>query len=245
MPEQARHTIATPEQVIATAKQNGCQTIAYTYTEPTIFYEYMLDCARLARREGIRNLWITCGYINEEPLRELSKVMDAANVDLKGFSEAFYAEYCKAELAPVLNTLRIAKEEGMWIEVTNLIIPGANDDPEMIREMCKWIVANLGTDTPLHFSRFHGAYRLIHKPPTPPDTLEMAARIAKEEGIRHVYIGNIVTQTGDDTFCPNCGRLLIERRGFEVLRNELRSGKCPHCDTEIAGKWDGASLEAP
>jgi len=238
MPELAQHTIATPGQVVAAARQNACRTIAYTYTEPTIFYEFMLDCARLAHKEGIRNLWITCGYINEKPLRELCKVMDAANVDLKGFSEEFYAEYCKARLAPVLNTLRIVKEEGMWIEITNLLIPGANDDPKMIRDMCQWIVTNLGADVPLHFSRFHPDYRLLDKPPTPPDTLEMAVRIAKEAGLRHVYMGNIVTQTGDDTFCPKCGRLLIERRGVEVLRNDLSDGQCPDCGAVIAGEWN-------
>ena len=237
LPESARQMTATPEEVVAAAKRTGCRTIAYTYTEPTVFYEFMLDCARLARKEGLRNLWITCGYINPEPLRELCKVMDAANIDLKGFSEEFYQEYCQASLEPVLTTLRIAKEEGMWVEVTNLVIPGANDDPTMIRDMCKWLVANVGPDVPLHFSRFHPNYRLLHKPPTPPATLEMAARIAREEGIRHVYIGNMATQSGDDTFCPECGRLLVERRGFEVLRNELAGNRCPACGAEVAGVW--------
>jgi len=240
MPEEGRHMTATPEQVVAAARKWGCDSIAYTYTEPTVFYEFMLDCARLARKEGLRNVWITCGYINPEPLRELCRVMDAANVDLKGFSEEFYREYCNASLEPVLTTLRIAKEEGLWVEITNLVIPGANDDPKMIRDMCKWIIANLGPDVPLHFSRFHPDYRLLHKPPTPPATLEMAARIAKEEGMRYVYIGNLLTQSGDDTCCPQCGALLLERRLSDVLRNNLEDGRCPNCGAEIPGVWQAA-----
>ena len=236
-PECARNIAATPEQVVAAAKRSGCDTISYTYTEPTIFYEFMLDCARLARREGISNIFITCGYINPEPLRELAKVMDGANIDLKGFSEAYYNKYCKAALEPVLTTIKVAREEGMWVEVTNLVIPGANDDPQLIREMCKWLVANVGPDVPLHFSRFHPDYRMLDKPPTPPATLEMAARIAKEEGIRYVYIGNLLTRSGDDTFCPGCGRQLITRRGYEIITNHIRDGLCPHCGSPIAGVW--------
>jgi len=237
LPERARNRLATPEQIVAEAKRAGCRTIAYTYTEPTIFYEFMLDCARLARAEGIRNVWITCGYINPEPLRELCKVMDAANIDLKGFSEEYYNTYCGASLEPVLTTLKIAHEEGMWVEVTNLIVPGANDDPEMIRKMYKWLVANLGPDVPVHVSRFFPHYRMLDKPPTPPATLERVARIAKEEGIRHVYIGNLATRSGDDTYCPKCGRQLIERRGYEILRNDIRKGRCPYCGAGIAGVW--------
>ncbi len=237
LPENARYMSLTPEQVVAAAKRAGCKTIAYTYTEPTVFYEFMLDCARLAKKEGIRNVWITCGYINPDPFRELCKYLDGANVDLKGFSEDFYREYCKASLEPVLTTLKIAREEGLWVEVTNLIIPGANDDPEMIRDLCKWVRTNLGPDTPLHFSRFHPNYQLLDKPPTPVSTLERAAQIAKEEGIHHVYIGNAPTTSSDDTYCPQCGRLLVRRRGFFLEKNDIADGRCPKCGAEIAGVW--------
>ena len=236
-PEKARHTRATPEQVVAAAKQQGCDTIAYTYTEPTIFYEFMLDTARLARKEGLKNVWITCGYINPEPLKELCKVMDGANIDLKGFSEEFYRTYCHASLDPVLETLKQARKAGMWIEVTNLIIPGANDDPKDIRALCEWHLKNLGADVPLHFSRFFPRYRLLDKSPTPSATLRKALRIAKEVGIHHVYIGNIATQVGRDTVCPKCGHVCIERHGYFVRRNDLKNGRCPKCGEKIAGLW--------
>jgi len=237
LPEKAPHGILSPEELVAEAKRAGVQTIAYTYTEPTIFYEYMIDTARLARKEGIRNLWITCGYINPDPLRKLCRYMDAANVDLKGFDEDFYRKYCKASLEPVLTTLKIAREEGVWIEVTNLLIPGANDDPDMIRDLCKWHVANLGPDVPIHFSRFHPDYQLLNKPPTPIKTLETAAQIAREEGIRHVYIGNVATPRGDNTYCHKCGHLLIQRRRYVLLRNNLKFGACPKCGAKAPGVW--------
>ncbi len=240
LPETATHTVATPEDVVAAARRNGCKTIAFTYTEPTVFYEFMLDTARLARKEGIRSVWITCGYINPDPLRELCKTIDAANIDVKGFSERFYREYCAAQMEPVLTALRIAKEEGVWVEVTNLLVPGGNDDPQMIRDLCKWHMANLGPDVPVHFSRFFPFYRMLDKPPTAPDTLETAARIAREQGLRYVYIGNIATAAGEDTVCPKCGRTLIKRRGFDVLSNSLRNGSCPACGTKIAGVWSEA-----
>ena len=236
-PESARHIKASPESVVAAAKRAGCDSIAYTYTEPTVFYEFMLDTAKLAKKEGIRNVWVTCGYINPEPLRELCKVMDAANIDLKGFTEEYYATYCKASLAPVKETIRIAREEGVWVEVTNLVVPGANDDPETIRAMCRWLTETVGPDVPLHFSRFFPNYRMLDKPPTPAATLAEAARIARAEGLHYVYIGNLATRTGDDTFCPQCGHAVIERRGYEITSKEIVSGVCPACKTPIAGVW--------
>jgi len=236
-PERARHVAMTPEEVVAAAKREGCASIAYTYTEPTIFYEFMYDTARLAHLEGIKNVWITCGYINPEPLHELCKVMDAADIDLKGFSEDFYGEYCRATLAPVLETLVQARKEGLWVEVTNLVIPGANDSPEMIRGLCEWHLDNLGPDVPLHFSRFFPRYRLLDKSPTPRKTLLEAYRIAKDVGIHYVYIGNIALDEGRDTYCPNCGEKVIVRRGYFIERNSLRDGRCPKCGTPIAGVW--------
>ena len=236
-PEKAQFMRATPESVVAMAKRQNCQSIAYTYTEPTIFYEFMLDCAKLARKQGLKNVWITCGYINPEPLKELCQVMDAANIDLKGYSEEFYNEYCRASLKPVLETLKQARAAGLWIEVTNLVIPGANDRPEMIRAMCRWHMKHMGADVPLHFSRFFPRYRLLDRSPTPPATLRTAAEIAQAEGIHHVYLGNIATDIGRDTVCPACGQVCIARQGYFIRRNDLREGKCPKCGTVIKGVW--------
>jgi pyruvate formate lyase activating enzyme len=226
----------TPAQLVALAKRVNCDSIAYTYTEASIYYEYMYDTAKLARAQGIKNLWITCGYLNPEPLRELCKYIDAANVDLKSFSEEFYRDYCKATLAPVLRTLKILKKEGVWFEITNLVIPNANDDPEMVRNMCKWILKELGPDYPLHFSRFYPQYRLTDRPPTPLATLKLCAEIAREEGINFVYIGNVHEAPDlENTYCPECGKLLIRRHGFKVTQNNVIDGKCRFCNTPIPG----------
>jgi pyruvate formate lyase activating enzyme len=229
--------LMTPSQVVAQAKARGCRSISYTYTEPTVFYEFMLDCARLAHQEGIRNVWVTCGYINPAPLRELCKVLDAANIDVKGFDEAFYRRYCGGSLEPVLTALQIAHEEKVWVEVTNLIVPGGNDDPRMIADLCKWHMAHLGADVPLHFSRFSPMYQMQDAPFTPLETLLSAARTAREAGIRYVYVGNIATPQGEDTLCPKCGRALVRRQGFIVSSNEIRDGRCPFCGAAIAGVW--------
>lgn len=226
----------TPAQLVALAEATGASSIAYTYTEASIYYEYMLETAKLARAKGIKNLWVTCGYLNPKPLRELCKYIDAANVDLKGYSEEFYQTYCKASVEPVLRTLKVLKEEGVWFEITNLVIPDANDDPEMVRKMCKWIVKELGPDYPLHFSRFYPAYRLTDRPPTPLATLKRCGEIAREEGIHFVYIGNVPEAPDlENTFCPNCKKLLIRRRGFRVDENYIKNGKCPYCNTPTPG----------
>jgi pyruvate formate lyase activating enzyme len=227
---------ATPEQIIALAKEYDCQSIAFTYTEPTIFYEYMLDIAKLAKKEGLKTVMVTCGYINEKPLRELAKYIDAANIDLKGFSDEFYSTYTTGSLQPVLNTIQIAKEEEMFFEITNLVIPQANDDPIMIRAMCKWIKENIGDEYPLHFSRFFPNYKLTNRPPTPVKTLEMAYEIAVEEGLKYVYIGN-VGNIGEDTYCPKCGKLLIDRSGYSLEKINIKNGKCEFCGEEIFGEF--------
>jgi len=237
-PEDVEHRKVTPEWVVEAAVKNDARTIAYTYNEPTIFYEFMYDTAVLARKRGIKNLWITCGYISPAPLRQLAKVLDAANVDLKGFTDVFYREYSASRLAPVLETLKILREEGVWIEITNLIVPDVNDDPAKIREMCQWIVEHLGPDVPLHFSRFHGAYKMRNKPDTPLSTLNRAAQIAKAEGIHYVYIGNVSNVEANSTYCPNCGRLLVQRRWFWVTENCISDSKCPQCGEKIAGIWE-------
>ena len=236
-PEETSNYYLPPKDVVELAKSSGCPSIAYTYTEPTIFYEYMLETAKLAKESGIMNVMHSAGYINEEPLREICKYLDAANIDLKGFSDEFYQELTDATLEPVLRTLKILKEEGVHTEITNLIIPTKNDSPEEIKKMCKWIVENLGTEVPIHFSRFWPQYKMKNLSPTPVKTLEMAKRIAREEGLKYVYIGNVPGHGGENTYCPKCNRLLIQRVGFRVLRNNIKEGRCKYCGARISGVW--------
>jgi pyruvate formate lyase activating enzyme len=226
-----------PEEVVRLASAKGCKSIAYTYTEPTIYFEYALETAKLARKKGIKNVIVSNGFINEEPLNELCKYLDGANIDLKGFTEDFYKKVCCAKLEPVLNSLKILKEKGVWLEITNLIIPTLNDDMKKIGEMCKWIKDNLGTNIPLHFSRFFPYYKLNNINPTSAEMLVKARDIARKVGINYVYIGNIFIEGADNTYCPKCGELMIERVGFQILQNNIKGGKCS-CGEKIAGVWE-------
>jgi len=226
-----------PAKVISNALAYRCASIAYTYTEPTVFYEYMYDTALAARKERVKNTMHSCGYINERPLRTLSKYLDAANIDLKAFTEDFYSNVCGGRLKPVLDSLVILKEEGIWLEITNLVIPTLNDDAKKIREMCRWIVDKLGRDVPLHFSRFFPHYRLTNLPPTPIETLESARKTALDAGVRFAYIGNI-RHEAENTYCPNCKKVLIERTGYVVKGNHVVNGKCRYCNTAIPGVWN-------
>jgi len=235
LPEKTKARIITPKEVVALAKKNGAASIAYTYSEPTIFYEYMFDTAKLAHEAGISNLWITCGYINEAPLRELCKYIDAANVDMKGWSDEFYRKYLKATKEPVLQTLKILVDEGVWVEVTNLIIPDANDDPDDIRALCRWIADSLGEGVPLHFSRFYPNYKMTDRPSTPGSTLDMAYKIAKEEGLKYVYVGNVLGNEREDTYCPVCGKKVIDRTGYWSESNHIVDGHCALCGAPIDG----------
>ncbi len=237
-PEELYNESLTPEEVVEAAIANGCRSIAYTYSEPTIFFEYMIDTARIARENGVRNVYHSNGFINEEPLRELCQYLDAANVDLKGFSEEYYREMSDGELAPVLRSLRILRENGVHLEITTLLVPGRNDDPEMLRAMCEWIHENLGDAVPIHFSRFHPQYKLPDLPPTPVERLEEARRIAREAGLRFVYIGNVPGHLANSTYCPDCGRRLIYRIGYSVDPSGLDSGACPACGSDIEGVWE-------
>lgn len=227
----------TPAQVVALAKKHGSDSISFTYTEPAVFFEYMRDIAKLAREQGLRTVLVSCGYLNEKPLRELAKHLDAANIDLKGFTDDFYRTYTTAKLQPVLDTLKILRQEGVHIEVTNLVIPGGNDTEGEIRELVRWVKKELGADTPLHFSRFFPKYKLTARPPTPPATLEKARAIALNEGLRFVYVGNLATDAGEDTFCPKCGKKVIDRSGFLIRENLLKEGRCPFCREPVTGKW--------
>ena len=227
-----------PEKVVDAAIKSGSAFIVYTYTEPTIFYEYMLDISKLARQKGIKNGMHTCGYINEEPLKELLKYMDVVNVDLKGFNEAFYRKMgMMAELEPVLNTIKTVKKEGVWLEITNLLVPGQNDSPDEIRKMCVWIKDNVGDDVPLHFSRFTPSFQLMNLPPTPMKKLEEAFQIAKSVGLKYVYIGNVPGNTAENTYCPNCTKLAVGREGYRVRELNISGGKCKFCGYKISGMW--------
>lgn len=228
-----------PEKVVDTAIGYNSKVIAYTYTEPITFYEYMYDTSVIAHRNDIKNVMVTAGYIRPEPLKKLAKVIDAANVDLKSFSDDIYLKLNAGELQPVLGTLKMMKDEGVWVEITNLIVPQWTDDLDMIKRMCNWLAENGFEDNPLHFSRFHPTYKLTQLQPTSGYTLKEAKKIAKDEGLKHVYIGNVPGADSDDTICPNCGKVLIERKGFRVTENHIRRGKCKFCDTPISGKWYG------
>ena len=237
-PDETENYHLSPEEIVEKTIENNCKFIAYTYTEPTVFYEYMLDIAKLARAKGLKNTMHSCGYINPQPLRELLKYMDAVNIDLKGFTEEFYAKIgLLAQLKPVLETLKIIKEEGVWLEITNLIIPNFNDDPQKIKEMCIWIKENLGDEVPLHFSRFVPNFKLQNLPPTPIEKLEEAYKIAKDVGLKYVYIGNVPGHKGENTYCPNCGKIVVKRIGYEILENNIKDGKCKFCGYKIAGRW--------
>ena len=237
-PEDSDHYDLPPADVVRQALFNGCKTITYTYTEPTVFYEYMYDTAVIARQHGVKNTMHTCGYINGKPLRELSKYMDAADVDLKAFTEDFYGRICGGRLKPVLDALVVLKDEGVWLEITNLVIPTLNDDMKKISEMCGWIVANLGPDVPIHFSRFFPYYKLNNLPPTPMETMADARKAAMDAGLKFVYIGNIRSEA-ENTYCPNCRKLLIERMGYSVRQNNIMGSACKFCNNRIPGVWEG------
>jgi pyruvate formate lyase activating enzyme len=236
-PEDSSNISLPPEAVVHHALRNGCRSIAYTYSEPIIFYEYMLDTARLAREHGLKNLMITAGFINPKPLRELCSVMDGANVDLKAFTQEYYRDVCFAELGPVMRCLEIMQEAGIWVEITNLVVPTLNDNMHTIRKMCSWIRDNLGSDTIVHFSRFFPMYKLTNLPPTPVKTLEQARDTAMEMGLRFVYAGNVPGHPGESTYCPRCGQVLIQRYSFWIAKNNLISGKCRFCGESIPGVW--------
>ena len=236
-PEDSQATSFPPEKVVHTAERYGFASIAYTYSDPIIFYEYTYDTAKLAREANIRNALVTAGYINAEPWRKLLRYVDAANIDLKGMTDDFYIQVCSGTLKPVLDALVIAKSSGVLVEVTNLIIPMLNDKPEQIRRLCRWVRTNLGTETPLHFSRFFPRYKMLHLPPTSLKMLDTARDIAISEGLEYVYIGNIQSKHGQNTYCPKCRALLIERVGYVILQNRLNEGSCPDCGKEIYGVW--------
>ncbi len=236
-PEETRNLEASPKQIVETAKFNGHPAIAYTYTEPISFFEYMYDTAVAARKAGLRNIMISNGYINPLPLKDLTPYLDAANIDLKIFDDETYQQLTGGRLNPVLDTIKYLKKNGVWLEITNLIIPDWTDDMDTISRMCDWLVSNNLADTPLHFSRFHAAYKLENLRSTPLKALLEAREIAIKAGIQYVYIGNVPETDGENTFCHKCKKLLVKREGYKVISNDLADGHCPECSTLIPGIW--------
>jgi len=236
-PDKTRNEDLMPDKVVAEALKNNCKSIAYTYSEPITFFEYTYDTSRLAREKGIKNIMVSNGYIHEEPLRELAKYIDAANINLKSFSGEIYTKLNNGKLEPVLNTLKTLKEMNVWLEITNLVIPGWTDDFGMIERMCGWLVTNSFSDYPLHFLRFHPEYRLTQVPATPLVTLDKARAIALKAGLHYVYIGNVANTPAENTYCSKCGKAIVERKGFQVLSNAILSGKCRYCGQIIPGRW--------
>ena len=238
MPKK-RHLIAgyeaTPKEIVTEAQRHGCRSIAYTYTEPTIFFEYAYDTARLAHAAGLANIFVTNGYMTGEMLKTFQPDLDAANVDLKAFRDQTYRQYVGARLQPVLDSLKAIKQLGIWLEVTTLVIPGINDEPEELQDAAQFIVRELGADTPWHISRFFPDYQLMNVPITPQESLERAWEIGKSAGLKYVYLGNVPGEEKQNTYCPDCGTLLIRRNIFGVLANRIQSGCCPDCGSAIAG----------
>ncbi len=224
----------SPEEIAAEAYETGCESISYTYTEPTIFFEYSHDIGVLAKQKGLKNIYVTNGYMTPECLNALEGVLDAANVDIKSFSDSFYRKVCGATLAPVLESVENMRRMGVWVELTTLVIPTLNDSEEELRALAKWIYRTDKT-MPWHLSAFHPAYKMLDIAPTPVETLERAREIGLEEGLRYVYTGNVPGNRGESTYCWNCSALLIERRGFMVKKNAVADSKCPSCGSEIDG----------
>ncbi|MBT8046098.1 MAG: AmmeMemoRadiSam system radical SAM enzyme, partial [Pontiella sp.] len=234
---RASDTNVLPEAMAALALERKCPAIAYTYTEPLVSYEYTYDCCKAAAEKGLRNVLVTAAFINPDPLKAICKYVDAANVDLKSFSNDFYRDICDAQLQPVLTALKTMKESGVMLEITNLIIPTLNDTEEETKQLCAWVVENLGDETPLHFSRFFPQNELKHLPPTPIETLLRAREIAIEAGLQFVYLGNMSSVEAESTWCPECGKLLIERSGYTIINNLPADGSCPECSAQIHGIW--------
>ncbi|HIJ86207.1 MAG TPA: AmmeMemoRadiSam system radical SAM enzyme [Desulfuromonadales bacterium] len=225
----------SPQEIVQRAVAAGCSSISYTYTEPTIFFEFAYDTARLASEAGLKNIFVTNGYISREALAAIATFLDAANIDLKGFSESFYREVVHARLSEVLDSIIEYRRQGVWIEITTLIIPGLNDSDAELRGMAEFIAANLGVDTPWHVSGFHPTYQLTERPGTPVETLRKARQIGIAAGLHYVYEGNRPGEGGESTYCPSCSALLIERNGYRISSNSIREGFCPACGTAIAG----------
>jgi len=236
-PDKTRNYDLMPRQVVEEAIANQCKSIAYTYSEPITFFEYTYDTSKIARSKNIRNVLVSAGYINENPLRELAKYIDAANIDLKSFKDEIYMKLNGGSLQPVLNTLKVLKEMNVWLEITNLVVPSWTDDLTMVSQMCKWLFDNGFANNPLHFSRFYPQYKLTQLPATPVSTLIKCREIAMKAGLKFVYIGNVPGEA-ENTICPSCGKVVVARKGYQINTTNLVASKCKYCYEPIAGKWE-------
>jgi len=225
----------TPDMVVSNALSGKCRSISYTYTEPTVFFEFAYETARLARQAGLLNVFVTNGYISGDALTAIAPFLDAANIDLKGFSEVFYRDIVRAKLSEVLDSIIEYRRRGVWIELTTLIIPGLNDSERELHGIANFIVENLGADTPWHVSQFYPTYQMTDRPRTPPETLRRALDIGMAAGLRYVYEGNVPGRGGENTICPECGALLVERYGYVIVANRIVNGACPECGASIPG----------
>jgi len=237
-PEDHHTEYVAPEHVVRAAAARSAPVIAFTYNEPTVFTEYLVDIARLARPRSLRAVLISCGFMNEAPLAEMCEVLDAIKIDLKGFSPDFYREVSQADLRPVLRSIKQVAASGTHLELVNLVVPTLNDSAAMLTDLAKWVAAELGPDVPVHFTRFHPDYQLRNLPPTPVATLERAREIALQQGLHYPYVGNVPGHPGNHTYCPKCGVAVIERRGFLITAERLNGGRCAACGAAIAGVWE-------
>jgi len=236
-PEDYRAPISSPELVARTAKAREAPVIAFTYNEPTVFAEYLIDIAREGKRRGLRSVMISCGIMTEEPLAELCETLDAIKIDLKGYDEAFYRNVCGAELKAVLRSIRQVAKSPAHLEIVNLVVPTLNDSERMLKGLIDWVLAEVGPDVPVHFTRFHPDYQMRNLPPTPVATLERARDMATARGMRYAYVGNVPDHPGNHTYCPSCGKAVIRRTGFFIIETKINQGRCSFCRGKIAGVW--------
>jgi pyruvate formate lyase activating enzyme len=233
----------SPERAVFEARESGARSIAYTYTEPTIFFEYAYEIAKLATKEGIINVFVTNGHITPEAVREISPYLHAANIDLKSFNDKIYRKIMKGSLRGVLEGIEAYLKHGVWVEITTLVVPNQNDSEEELREIARYI-ASLSKDIPWHISRFYPDFKMTDRPPTPIATLRRAYEIGKEEGLKFVYLGNVPGDPTENTYCPNCGKIVLGRWGYTITENNLRNGKCSNCGEEIPGLWTTSPLDS-
>lgn len=236
-PEDHPVVFTPPMKIVNASRENKSPVIAFTYNEPTVFTEYLLDIARDARKKGVRCVMISCGFMNEAPLKDMCAVLDAIKIDLKGFSEDFYRNACGAKLQPVLRSIRQVAKSGVHLEIVNLVVPTLNDSDKMLQGLIDWVLGELGPDVPVHFTRFHPDYQMQNLPPTPLATLERAYNLARSKGMHYPFVGNVPDHPGNNTYCPKCGKAVVKRQGFFVTEMNLHNGLCKFCKTKIAGVW--------
>ncbi len=236
-PEELVAQRVTPENLANEAKRARCQAIAYTYSEPIVWWEYVMDAIEAGHREGVRSVMVSNGFIQQEPLRRLCERLDAIKIDLKSFSPNYYRDVVRGELKPVLESIQLARKHAKWLEIVYLVLPTLNDSSQEFRELARWMKAEVGTDVPIHFTRFQPLYLLRNLPPTPVETLERAKAVVESEGLQYVYIGNVPGHKAENTYCPSCHQLLIERAGFTITRMQVKKGRCAKCAQPIPGVW--------